>query len=129
LKSRHYSRAKAAEARAAKFARMRAKRCELIQARPAPEYPPELPPDGEWLAARVHGQLVVIHLHQLPGHRTDQWGATMDGSVITDAGGLTVLCTALRQSIGRVPSRRAYAAMQNSYTARDETDAASVAAL
>ena len=115
-------------ARAAKFARMRQKRCELIQQRPAPEYPPDLPPSGEWLAAHVHGQTVVIHLHRLLSHRTDQWGATLDGEIISDAAGMTVICTALRHAIGRVPSRRAYASMQNGYSARDEADAATAQA-
>jgi hypothetical protein len=110
--------------RAAKFARMREKRAQLIASRPEPEYPPDLPTSGEWLAARVHGQLVVIDLHRLPSHRTDQWGATLGGRVLTDAAGLTVLCTELRHAIGRVPSRRAYASMQTCYTARDEADAA-----
>jgi hypothetical protein len=103
---------------------MRDKRTRLIAARPAPEYPPDLPTSGEWLAARVHGQFVVIHLHRLPSHRTDQWGATLGDQVLTDAAGLTVLCTELRHAIGRVPSRRAYALMQNGYSARDEADAA-----
>jgi hypothetical protein len=110
-------------ARAARFARLRDRRAAAIQARPAPEYPPDLPASGEWLAARVHGQMVVLHLHRLPSHRTDQWGATQDGRLIADAAGLTVLCTALRHAIGRVPSRRAYASMQNGYSARDEADA------
>lgn len=103
---------------------MRQRKCEAIQAGPAPEYPPDLPQSGEWLAARVHGQTVVIHLHRLPSHRTDQWAALLDGRMLTDAAGLTVLCTALRHAIGRVPSLRAYAAMQNGYTAKDEADAA-----
>jgi hypothetical protein len=86
-------------------------------------YPPDLPTDGEWLAAHVHGQLVVIHLHRLPSHRTDQWGATRDGVLVSDAAGMTVLCTELRHAIGRVPSRRAYASMQHGYTDKDELDA------
>lgn len=103
---------------------MREKRTRLIEARPAPEYPPDLPASGEWLAARVHGQLVVIHLHRVPSHRTDQWGATLGDRVLTDAAGLTVLCTELRHAIGRVPSRRAYASLQQHYSTRDEADAA-----
>lgn len=103
---------------------MREKRTRLIAARPAPEYPPDLPSSGEWLAALVHGQLVVIHLHRLPSHRTDQWGATLGSQVLTDAAGLTVLCTELRHAIGRVPSRRAYASMQQGYSQRDEESAA-----
>lgn len=107
---------------------MRDKRARLIAARPAPEYPPDLPASGEWIAAHVHGQTVVIHLHRLPSHRTDQWGATLDGRIISDAAGMTVLCTALRHAVGRVPSRRAYVAMQGGYSARDEQDAAAAQA-
>jgi hypothetical protein len=83
-----------------------------------------MPQSGEWLAARIRGQLVVIDLHKWPEHRVDQWAAVREGELLSDAAGLTVLCTLLRQSMGRPLSLRAYAGLQQGYTARDEADAA-----
>lgn len=109
--------------RAAHFARLRARREAAILARPAPEYPPELPTSGEWLAGYVHGSLVVIHFHRDAKHRADQWAGELNGAMIESAAGLTVLCDRLRHSLGRPMSRRAVAGLQNGYTARDEADA------
>lgn len=92
-------------------------------ARPAPEYPPDLPTQGEWLAGYVRDRLVVIHLHRDSRHRVDQWAAELDGAMIEPAAGLTVLCDRLRQALGRPMSLRAVAGLQSGYTARDEADA------
>ena len=65
-----------------------------------------------------------MRLMRDPQHRSDQWAAEIDGLAVADAAGLTLLHDLLRAQFARAPSRRALAGMQDSYSARDEADAA-----
>jgi hypothetical protein len=62
------------------------------------------------------------------GHRCDQWAAEIDGEVIAEAAGLTVLVALLRQRFGKAPSKRHLDGIQNGYSARDDADAAAAQA-
>ena len=91
---------------------------------PSPEYPATAPLHGDWLGACVSGHSVIVRLMRDPRHRSDQWAAEIDGVVVADAAGLTVLFDLLRQRFGRAASKRMLTTMQTGYTERDEEDAA-----
>ena len=105
-------------------ARRRAAREAASIAGPAPAYPPTAPLHGDWLGGCVNGHTVIMRLMRDPQHRSDQWAAEIDGLAVADAAGLTLLHDLLRAQFARAPSRRALAGMQDSYSARDEADAA-----
>jgi hypothetical protein len=90
------------QARAKRRATLDAKRI----AGPAPVYPAAAPLNGDWLGACVNGHTVIIRLCRAPGHRSDQWAAEIDGEVIAQAAGLTLLFDMLRERLPKAPSLR-----------------------
>ena len=121
LQSRQHSKSHRAE----HFARLRARREAAILARPAPIYPPLDLPTGDWLGGCINGQTVILHLQREMWHRSDQWAAWIDGALVESGAGLTTLLGLLKHRWGRAPSRRLLAGLQQGYSGRDETDAAS----
>lgn len=97
-------------------------------AAPAPIYPADAPLTGDWLGGRINGHTVIMELVRLPGHRSDQWAAWIDGVQVTDAAGLTELWRAVKRRWPRAPSLQSLATMQQGYSARDEADAAAAQA-
>jgi len=105
------------------FKRRQAKREAASMAAPCPIYPADAPLTGDWLGGRINGHTIIMDLVRLPGHRSDQWAAWIDGQPVTDAAGLTELWRAVKQRWPRAPSLQALATMQQHYSARDEADA------
>jgi hypothetical protein len=93
-------------------------------AAPSPTYPADAPIDGEWLGGCVNGCTVIMQMMRLPGHRSDQWAAWIDGELVTDAAGLTLLWAAIKARWPKAPSLQQLATMHEQYSARDEADAA-----
>ncbi len=103
--------------------RRRAAREAASIAGPAPAYPPIAPVHGDWLGGCINGHAVIMHLMRDPSHRCTQWAAEIDGEVIADAAGLTVLHDLLRARWPRAPGKKALASQQERWTERDEADA------
>ena len=106
------------------FRRRQAKREAASMAAPCPIYPADAPLDGEWLGGRINGCTVIMQMMRMRGHRCDQWAAWIDGTLVTDASGLTELWRAIKRRWPRAPSLQALATMRQHYSARDEADAA-----
>ena len=111
-------------ARPGSFRRRQAKREAASMAAPCPAYPADAPLTGDWLGGRINGCTVIMELVRLPGHRSDQWAAWIEGVQVTDAAGLTRLWALLKNEWHSAPSLAALASMQHGYSAQDEADAA-----
>jgi hypothetical protein len=94
------------------FARRSAMREAASIAGPTPAYPPMAPVHGDWLGGCINGHVVIMRLMRDPKHRSDQWAAEIDGSVVAEAAGLTALWQLLHKRLPRAMSKRTLATLE-----------------
>ena len=100
------------------------------RAREAADAPPregfDLPPHG-WRVGHIeyslHGHTVRVNL-LATGHHCRSYGIEVDGVVVGVMGADKAWDAVVRPSVRPMTSRRAYAALQQGYSERDEVDAA-----